>query len=63
MGDTSDMQCNERCSSFDLDISMSCCTRHMSNGQLAEYEPAVYSDGRESQWHPGLYQEWCGEQD
>jgi len=31
--------------------------------QLAEYEPAVCSGGQEGQWHPGLDQEWCGEQD
>ena len=32
-------------------------------GQSAEYEPAVSPDGQEGQWHPGLYQEWCGEED
>jgi len=32
-------------------------------GQSAEYEPAVCPGGQEGQWHPGLYQEWCGEQD
>jgi len=31
--------------------------------QLAEYEPTVCPGGQEGQWHPGLYQEWCGEQD
>jgi len=31
--------------------------------QLAEYEPAVCPGGQEGQWHPGLYQERCGEQD
>ena len=31
--------------------------------QSAEYEPAVCPGGQEGQWHPGLYQEWCGEQD
>ena len=25
--------------------------------------PAVCPGGQEGQWHPGLYQEWCGEQD
>jgi len=28
-----------------------------------EHEPAVCSGGQEGQWHPGLYQEWCGERD
>ena len=32
-------------------------------GQSAEYEPAVCPGGQEGQWHPGLYQEWCGDQD
>ena len=32
-------------------------------GQSAEYEPAVCPGGQEGQWHPGLYQEWCGEQE
>ena len=31
--------------------------------QSAEYEPAVCPGGQEGQWHPGLYQERCGEQD
>ena len=34
-----------------------------ADGQLAEYKPAVCPGGQEGQWHPGLYQEWCGEQD
>ena len=34
-----------------------------TDGQSAEYEPAVCPGGQEGQWHPGLYQEWCGEQD
>ncbi|RMC22277.1 hypothetical protein DUI87_00588 [Hirundo rustica rustica] len=29
----------------------------------AEHEPAVCSGGQEGQWHPGLYQEWCGQQE
>jgi len=33
------------------------------NGQLAEYEPAVCPGDQEGQWHPGLDQEQCGEQD
>ena len=32
-------------------------------GQSAEYGPAMCPGGQEGQWHPGLYQEWCGEQD
>ena len=32
-------------------------------GQSAEYEPAVCPGGQEGQWHPGLYQERCGEHD
>jgi len=28
-----------------------------TDGQSAEYEPAVWSGGQEGQWHPGLYQE------
>ena len=32
-------------------------------GQLAEYEPAVCPGVQEGQWHPGLDQEWCSEQD
>jgi len=31
--------------------------------QSAEYEPALCPAGQEGQWHPGLYQEWCGEQE
>ena len=34
-----------------------------TDGQAAEYEPAVCPGGQEGRWHPGLYQEWCGEQD
>ena len=34
-----------------------------TDGQLAEYKPAVCPGGQEGQWHPGLDQEWCGEQD
>ena len=37
--------------------------RDLGDGQSAEYEPAVCPGGQEGQWHPGLYQEWCGEQD
>jgi len=33
------------------------------DGQVAEYEPAVCPGGQGGQWHPGLDQEWCGEQD
>ena len=33
-----------------------------TEGQLAEYEPAVCPGGQEGQWPPGLYQGWCGEQ-
>ncbi|TRZ10901.1 hypothetical protein HGM15179_016203 [Zosterops borbonicus] len=29
----------------------------------AEHEPAVCPGGQEGQWHPGLYQEWCGQQE
>ena len=35
----------------------------VTDGQLAEYEPALCPRGQEGQWHSGLYQEWCGEQD
>jgi len=31
--------------------------------QLAEHEPAVCPGGQEGQWHPGLDQEWCGQQE
>ena len=31
--------------------------------QQAEHEPAVCPGGQESQQHPGLYQEWCGQQE
>ena len=34
-----------------------------TDGQSAEYEPTVCPGGQEGQWHPVLYQEWCGEQD
>ena len=34
-----------------------------TDGQSAEYEPAECPGGQEGQWHPGLYQEWCGEKD
>jgi len=34
-----------------------------TDGELDEYEPAVCPGGQEGQWHPGLYQEWCSEQD
>jgi len=27
------------------------------------HEPAACLGSQEGQWHPGLYQEWCGEQD
>ncbi|KAJ7420418.1 hypothetical protein BTVI_21621 [Pitangus sulphuratus] len=30
---------------------------------VAEHEPAVCPGGQEDQWHPGLYQEQCGQQD
>ena len=33
------------------------------DGQVAEYEPAVCPGGQGGRWHPGLDQEWCGEQD
>ncbi|TRZ19430.1 hypothetical protein HGM15179_007670, partial [Zosterops borbonicus] len=29
----------------------------------AEHEPAVCPGGQEGQEHPGLYQEWCGQQE
>ncbi|RMC18966.1 hypothetical protein DUI87_03565 [Hirundo rustica rustica] len=29
----------------------------------AEHEPAVCPGGQEGQWHPGLDQEWCGQQE
>ncbi|RMC13426.1 hypothetical protein DUI87_10964 [Hirundo rustica rustica] len=29
----------------------------------AEHEPAACPDGQEGQWHPGLDQEWCGQQE
>ncbi|RMC13319.1 hypothetical protein DUI87_10854 [Hirundo rustica rustica] len=28
-----------------------------------KHEPAVCPGGQEGQWHPGLYQEWCGQQE
>ena len=31
--------------------------------QAAEHEPAVCPGGQEGQWHPGLYQEQCGQQE
>jgi len=31
--------------------------------QLAEQEPAVCPGGQEGQRHPGLDQEWCGQQE
>jgi len=34
-----------------------------TDGQAAEYEPAVWPGGLVGQWHLGLHQEWCGEQD
>ena len=34
-----------------------------TDGQSAEYEPAVCPGGQGGQWHPGLDQERCGEQD
>jgi len=34
-----------------------------TDGKSCEYEPAVCPGGQEGQWHPGLYQEQCGEQD
>ncbi|TRZ25661.1 hypothetical protein HGM15179_001472 [Zosterops borbonicus] len=30
---------------------------------VAEHEPAECPGGQEGQWHPGLYQEWCGQQE
>ena len=41
----------------------SCLMERDPVGQSAEYEPAMCPGGQEGQWHPGLYQEWCGEQD
>jgi len=32
-------------------------------GVLVNIEPAVCPGGREGQQHPGLYQEWCGQQE
>ncbi|RMB98887.1 hypothetical protein DUI87_24431 [Hirundo rustica rustica] len=29
----------------------------------AEHEPAVCPGGQEGQWYPGLYREWCGQQE
>jgi len=37
-------------------------TSSMKN-MLAEYEPVVCPGGQERKWHPGLYQEWCGQQE
>ena len=37
--------------------------RWCTDGQSADYELALCPGGQEGQWHPGLYQEWCGEQD
>ena len=34
-----------------------------TDGQSAGHELAVCPGGQGSWWHPGLYQEWCGEQD
>ncbi|TRZ21034.1 hypothetical protein HGM15179_006055 [Zosterops borbonicus] len=34
-----------------------------SGQQPAEHEPAVCPGGQEGQWHSGLYQEWCGQQE
>jgi len=34
-----------------------------TEGQSAEYEPCAQVTKRANEWHPGLYQEWCGEQD
>ena len=34
-----------------------------TDGQSAEYEPAVCPGGQEGQWRPGLYQEWCDDKD
>ena len=31
--------------------------------QMAESEPAVCPGGQEGQRHPGLYQEYCGQQE
>ena len=31
--------------------------------QLAGHESAVCPGGQEGQWHPGFYQEWCGQQE
>jgi len=30
---------------------------------LVNIEPAVCPGDQEGQWHPGLYQEWCGQQE
>ncbi|RMB92331.1 hypothetical protein DUI87_31204 [Hirundo rustica rustica] len=30
---------------------------------VADHEPAVCPGGQEGQWHPGLDQEWCGQQE
>ncbi|RMC19165.1 hypothetical protein DUI87_03769 [Hirundo rustica rustica] len=32
-------------------------------GTAAGHEPAVCPGGQEGQWHPGLDQEWCGQQE
>jgi len=34
-----------------------------AGGQSAEHEPAVSPGGQEGQRHPGLDQEWCGQQE
>jgi len=34
-----------------------------TDGQSADCKPAVCSGGPEGRWHPGSYQEWCGEQE
>jgi len=31
--------------------------------QLTEHEPAVWPGVQEGQWHPGLDQEWCDQQE
>ena len=35
----------------------------LMDSQLNMSQTAVCTGGQEGQWHPGLYQEWCGKQD